>query len=710
MLQQPLLALWPRTPSRSEEDDVLDSLETALALVAAWCRRAIAAAWDSGRISAPNSAVLPFEREVDAILTSTTGRASKQLVQAEQAQHAVEARHRLRARIESPATRSPIGEIAAELGLSELATDILLVVAAPRLWGELARTYAILANDPCRPVCDELLVAQILGPRHASRREIARALDDDMPLRRHGLIDVGVGERPFAALTVPDTLVRRLWGDRFGADETQGAVRARAADRSLVHFWGPSETIAQIVLALRRPFAEIPLRLVLRGRLGVGRRTLLAALAEAAGRRLGVIDLSAVLADKRGGLDRLRTHLRDATLRGWLPCICVSESLDGEDATKREQLRAVLRDHAGPLTFRCPPGLTPPLDPGYLAFALPTPTEGTRAEVWRAALRAQQWPVELADGLAARYNIGPGTIARIVRQVEPAPAHEQDVAAEIQSAIRQYRETRIGSVATRVSRLATWSNVVLPPDLVDSLREFIGRVRHRRTVFERWGFDAMVTSARGLTALFQGGPGTGKSMVAGIIARELGYELYRVDLASVLSKWIGETEKNLGAVFDAAEEGEVVLLFDEADSLFSKRTEVKTSVDRYSNMEVNYLLQRLDAFEGVAILTTNFGASVDNAFKRRLSLRLSFPFPDEEMRRELWRVHLPAELPTEGDLGLADLASKYQLSGGYIRNAALRAAFLAAQDDRPLTREHLERAVKLEYRETGKLVEGGVLD
>ena len=163
-----------------------------------------------------------------------------------------------------------------------------------------------------------------------------------------------------------------------------------------------------------------------------------------------------------------------------------------------------------------------------------------------------------------------------------------------------------------------------------------------------------MTTSRGLSALFYGPPGTGKSMVAGLIARELGLELYRVDLARVVSKWIGETEKNLAEVFDAAEDGQVVILFDEADSLFARRTEVKSSVDRYANLEVNYLLQRLDSFEGVCILTTNLEGSIDPAFKRRMSLRLHFPFPDEEMRVRLWAAHVPPEAPTLGDFDFAD--------------------------------------------------------
>jgi SpoVK/Ycf46/Vps4 family AAA+-type ATPase len=176
-----------------------------------------------------------------------------------------------------------------------------------------------------------------------------------------------------------------------------------------------------------------------------------------------------------------------------------------------------------------------------------------------------------------------------------------------------------------------------------------------------------------------------------------------------MSKWIGETERNLSAIFDAAEDGQVVLLFDEADSLFAKRTEVRSSNDRYANLEVNYLLQRLDAFEGIAILTTNSGTSIDQAFKRRLSFRLSFPFPDEETREELWRAHLPPELPVHGTLSLALLARKYQLSGGYIRNVCLRAAFLAVEDA-ALHQHHLERAVALELAELGKLSAGGAIE
>jgi SpoVK/Ycf46/Vps4 family AAA+-type ATPase len=275
---------------------------------------------------------------------------------------------------------------------------------------------------------------------------------------------------------------------------------------------------------------------------------------------------------------------------------------------------------------------------------------------------------------------------------------------------RQHVANRMTHIATPVKRLAEWENVALADDILDSIRELIGRAAHRKTVLDDWGFDAKLATSRGLTALFYGPPGTGKTLVAGLIARELGLELYRVDLSRIVSKWVGETEKNLGELFDAAEDGQCVLLFDEADSLFAKRTEVKSSNDRYANLEVNYLLQRLDSFEGIAILTTNLDGSIDPAFKRRLSMRLQFPFPDEDMRKRLWVAHIPHDTPTARDFNFDELARKFPLSGGYIRNSALRAAYLAAQERQPLSHHHFLRAISLEYRELGKLATDGRLE
>ncbi|MBC7978741.1 MAG: ATP-binding protein [Myxococcales bacterium] len=413
-----------------------------------------------------------------------------------------------------------------------------------------------------------------------------------------------------------------------------------------------------------------------------------------------------LLREKR--LDALPGMLQQAHLSGWLPCVDGLDTIASDDEASRGAVRELLRDHPGPLAVRLPRHVQPPLAPGHVRIELPTSTITERAAQWTAILATSGLAVQNVDALAARFTVGPGTIHHVVTGIAHVAPPSPDRA--IEGALRQYLETKLGAVATRVTRLASWSQIVLPADIQDSIVELVARIRHRRTVYDTWGFDQVMATSRGLTVLFEGGPGTGKTLVASAIANELGLDLYRIDLSRVMSKWIGETEQNLAKVFDAAEEGQALLLFDEADSLFGKRTEVKTSADRYANLEVNYLLQRLDTFEGVAVLTTNFGTAIDAAFKRRLSSRLTFPFPDEEARLRLWRIHLPEQLPIAGTLDLPDLARRYKMSGGYIRNAALRAAFLAAEEEAPVSQDHLERAVRAEFREGGKLAESGFLE
>jgi hypothetical protein len=495
--------------------------------------------------------------------------------------------------------------------------------------------------------------------------------------------------------------------------ETDEVMVARYADRTLDELDLPRDLVIRALQSLATPRDEHDVRIVLRGRTGAGRHTLLASLAARAGRGIGVIDLTGIGRDPTRIAATLEGALRRAKLRGLIPCVDNLDLMAPEDPDLQLQITAVLRRHPGPLAVRLPAEARPLLDPGYLQLDLPSRSEHDRTTSWKMAL--DRHGIELGDtsDLAARYRVGPGIIERVCSEVARMPDQPVDAAGWIRAldnAVRQHLVNRIGGSANRVAHLSSWADVVLPEDITDSLLELTSRVRHRKVVFEKWGFGRSLTTARGITALFQGSPGTGKTMVAGVIARDLGLEMYRVDVSRITSKWIGETEKNLGALFDAAEEGQVMLLFDEADSLFAKRTEVKSSVDRYANMEVNYLLQRLDSFEGIAILTTNFGSSIDSAFKRRLTYRVTFPFPDEEMREQLWKSLIPPQVPISGKLDFASLAQRFRLSGGYIRNAALRAAFLAVEEGSALTHAHLERAIRMEFREIGKLAETGTLE
>jgi hypothetical protein len=721
-------SLAPRAePKVLPASEAVAILESYRALVAALTGHAIATAWDQGRLSIPTESGLPFKAEVAGLLGRSGGRAPNDVAEAEA--HMFRALASTRAAEGSLTADTPLAALAAEFQLSSTAQLVLLVAAAPALWGELARLYGILANDEGRALVDELMISTILGP-HASHYDVARELDRDSPLVRHGLLHASSAkQRPFTALTVDTIVVRLLRGADCEADLDD--VRVVSQFRPFSDLLIPAAVKDDIAARVAEAPATGHGRVVVRGRTGSGRHAVLSALASAAGRWLGVIDATMIVRDPKRRLDDLRIALRRAALLGLLPCVDGLEAIPSDDAATRDLVRAVLDDHPGPLAVRLPWDAEPPLAAGYLAIDLPPLSMEQRTQTWRTLLGEHGLHVRDPDELADRYRVGPGVIAKACVEVaarRPASAEgassgmmsereargengeQPDSSLALETAIRQHLESRLKATAVRVERLASWSRVILPPDIQESVLELIARIKHRRTVYDQWGMGEIVTTARGVTALFQGGPGTGKTLVASAIANELGMDLYRVDLSRIMSKWIGETEQNLAKLFDAAEDGHAIVLFDEADSLFAKRTEVRTSVDRYANLEVNYLLQRLDTFEGIAILTTNFGTAIDNAFKRRLSFRLTFPFPDEDAREALWRSHLPAQLPKVGTFDLAELARKYRLSGGYIRNAALRAAFLAAEEHSPLTQDHLERAIKAEFREIGKIAESGVLE
>jgi SpoVK/Ycf46/Vps4 family AAA+-type ATPase len=265
---------------------------------------------------------------------------------------------------------------------------------------------------------------------------------------------------------------------------------------------------------------------------------------------------------------------------------------------------------------------------------------------------------------------------------------------------RMQARPRLDDLAQRIEAVSTWEDLVLPELQRQTLRDIAAHVRQRATVYETWGFASKGARGLGISALFAGASGTGKTMAAEVLANELRLDLYRIDLSQVVSKYIGETEKNLRRIFDAAEEGGAILLFDEADALFGKRSEVKDSHDRYANIEVSYLLQRMETYRGLAILTTNMKNALDTAFMRRIRFIVQFPFPDAAQRMEIWQRIFPASTPTDG-LDVTKLA-RLNVTGGNIRNIALNAAFLAADADEPVRMKHLLRAARSEYAKLEK--------
>jgi AAA+ superfamily predicted ATPase len=267
----------------------------------------------------------------------------------------------------------------------------------------------------------------------------------------------------------------------------------------------------------------------------------------------------------------------------------------------------------------------------------------------------------------------------------------------------QMSASKLATLARRIEARFHWDDIVLPDDQKAMLRELVATVQHRRKVLGEWGIGRKLASSDGVTALFAGPPGTGKTMAAEVIAAELGLDLYKIDLSAIVSKYIGETEKNLERIFSEAERTDAILFFDEADALFGKRSEVKDAHDRYANIEISYLLQRMEAYNGVTILATNLRANLDDAFTRRLHFSVDFPFPDAGDRLRIWHTLFPPELPREPQLDFAEMARRYKLAGGGIRNIIVSAAYLAASNGEVVTMEHLAHGARREMQKMGRL-------
>jgi SpoVK/Ycf46/Vps4 family AAA+-type ATPase len=348
----------------------------------------------------------------------------------------------------------------------------------------------------------------------------------------------------------------------------------------------------------------------------------------------------------------------------------------------------------------------------FLPIALAAPDYCERQTRWRRALGAAGAELDEASVamLAARYRLSARDIAQAARlagvQAQARGAHRPE-AADVRRACRHYAKARADGLARQIEPRATWADLVVPDEVQTQLEEFCAQVRHRGKVLYEWGFDRRLTLGKGLSALFTGPSGTGKTLAAEVIAHALEFDLLKVDLAAVVSKYIGETEKNLQRVFDSADRADCILFFDEADAVFGKRSEIKDAHDRYANIEVNFLLQRLDEYEGVAILASNLAQNIDEAFARRLQFTVEFPFPDERLRLSIWRNHFPKEAPVAADLDLDYFARAFKISGASIRKIVLNAAFLAADEGEPITAGHLLRATRREYERMGKPYLGG---
>jgi len=595
-------------------------------------------------------------------------------------------------------------------GLSTFERVVLLLCAGMELDSRFASLCAAAQGDAQRPYPTFSLALAAFSSAHWS------ALSPAAPLRYWRLIEVGSGGTLASSpLRVDERTLHFLVGVDQLDERIAPLLESVAAPGELL----PSHRrLADQVAALwSQTTANRPPTLVqLCGDDPAASRAVAATACGAVGLRLCVMSAQAVpIADAE--LDAfIRLWEREAALAG-RALLLEWDELESDGARPLAVTRFLERTRSHVLLFAREPRRI--RHRPTTICELTQPTSGEQHALWEAALgpAARRLNGNL-HSLVSQFHLGAVAIRAACAQAEgwahaseksqranarkdvspgsgPEPGEPPDLTAALWEACRVQARPRLEGLAQRIVPRETWEDLVLPDPQLRLLREIAAHVCQRATVYERWGFASRSSRGFGISALFVGPTGTGKTMAAEVLADELRLDLHRIDLSQVVSKYIGETEKNLRRVFDAAEEGGTILLFDEADALFGKRSEVKDSHDRYANIEISYLLQRMEAYRGLAILTSNLKDALDSAFLRRIRFIVHFPFPDLAQRARIWQRIFPPATPTEG-LELAKLA-RLNVAGGNIRSIALYAAFLAAEKQEPVRMKHLLRAAQVEY-------------
>jgi len=611
--------------------------------------------------------------------------------------------------------------------LSSLDVAILVVCLAIDLDARFERFYAYLQDDVTRKYASiDLalnLVCETVEEKIAARERFAPGA----PLMRHRLVRIvedssrtaePLGSR---ALRVDERISRFV----LGSDDPDASIAAFVrcleprktgegcdADVDLV------SRLTALMDVARNPQETL---FYFHGPYGSGLEEMAEALAGYRGAALVWVDVEALLAlHGNAAPTALATAVREAGLRRGALYLDKFDGLVADD--KGVLRRALLRELNGWRGLLMASGESAwhpqndlaecGLRCAWVAVEMKRPTFAARCERWERELGSDTAGAINPAELANKFRLTGGQIrdaARTARELARwrAPLSPAVDMNDVLEACRIHSSRRLSALGRRLKPQYRWEDLVLPEDRLRGLREICNWVKYRSVVFDQWGFDRKLSLGKGLNMLFAGPPGTGKTMAAEIMAGEVGWDAYKIDLSTVVSKYIGETEKNLARIFAEAEAGNAILFFDEADALFGKRSEVRDSHDRYANIEINYLLQKMEEHEGVVILATNFRKNMDDAFVRRLHFTIDFPLPAEADRLRIWEGIWPADAPLGKDLDLDFMARRFELPGGNIRNIAMAAAFLAASNGGVVTMDHLLHGTRREYQKMGKIPSEG---
>jgi hypothetical protein len=580
--------------------------------------------------------------------------------------------------------------LAQRLGLSRFDQQVLSLCAAMELDTQIAALCAQAQDNPNKPYPTFALAFALFDDPDWN------ALSPHAPLRHWRLLEINQpGTQPLtgAALGADERIVNYLKGLNYLDDRLTpllDPMDIEKVDEALPP--SQQQAVDSIVTHLKNQngMRRMPV-IELLGHDTASKRLIARRVASLLKLNLQTIDLK-TLPSQTGDFETFtRLWERESLL---LPLALYIE-VDGATDTEKTQLKRFLERSSGIVFVEIEDAKTRTAHNQFsIEINKPTPEEQQR--LWTEALQGQT--SDQPQRLAEQFSFSQSEIKRLAKSALDTPAANEPAADnDLWQVCRVAARAGMEQLARRIDAKADWNQLVLPPAQSALLHQITDQVSYRNCVYEDWGFREKMNRGLGINALFAGESGTGKTMAAEVIANELKLDLFRIDISAVVSKYIGETEKNLRKLFDAAEDSGAILFFDEADALFGKRSEVKDSHDRYANIEINYLLQRMESYRGLAILATNMKSALDKAFVRRLRFIVDFPFPDVEQRKEIWQKVFPASTPIDENLDLSRLA-KFNLTGGNIHNVALNAAFLAAQENGAITMPLLLNSTRTEFK------------
>jgi hypothetical protein len=612
----------------------------------------------------------------------------------------------------------PLELLRERCGLSQLDIEILSMVYALETGGAF-NPYDTRSDKTSHVDADvSFIIALLAGGDRGVADQARMRLAVDAPLIDSGLL--ALGPAPGWGADAPLLHKRLRLGERTlaflsGSFAPPRSVLGTAASYIAEPPGEDSLLLDEPALVERtaRALSRVDQLAVLRGASGVGRKSIAYAAARRMARGVLVIDLSRISLDAQELARTLLTLFREATLQGAV--LVLDRADEFADREGQAGLWSLLTDRIARSSVYI--AIVCEHNPKWLArlrrvlidLPVPFPSSAIQQRLWVRHLPPHLHldPDLSLEAIVKTYAL---SCASIISTTDELSRFDRVHArggivdnAMLLDLVRKRLAHQLGELADVVKTTMDWPDVILSDEIMDRVIEFLNFARHRQSVMREMGFGRKLAYGRGLSALFSGPPGTGKTMICSLLAKELGMDLYRIDLSQVVNKYIGETEKNLGRVFDEAARGQVILLFDEADSIFAKRTEVRSSNDRYANLEVNYLLQRMEGFEGIVVMTTNSESSIDRAFLRRIRFRVRFPAPTESDRERLWRGMVPKEVALAPDVDFRALAAKFPMPGGNIMNALVRAATSAKASGQPVAQHHLLWAAQLEYSEMGFL-------